>query len=100
MGILKDVDIVLLLTTNKVSFSSFYQIVHNIYGKTFSLFTSVNRQLIIKFPLLSTDTQGLTETLNYTVYFRDYLLYLSVSLLLRDMMTISKSLFYTIIHIW
>lgn len=83
----------------KVSFSSFYQIVYNIYGKTFSLFISVNSQLIIKFPLLSIDTEGLTETLNYAVYFRDYLLYLSVSLLLRDMMIISKSLFYTSIHI-
>lgn len=45
MEILKDMEIVLLLATNKVFFSSFYQIVHNICGETFGLFISVNSQL-------------------------------------------------------
>ena len=42
MGILKDMEIVLLLATNQVFFSPSYQIGHNICGETFSLFISVN----------------------------------------------------------
>lgn len=56
MELLKDLEIVLLLTTNKVSFSSIYQIAHSIWQNI--QLGHIISQLITKFPLLSRDIES------------------------------------------
>lgn len=97
MEIFKDMEIVLLLATNKVFFSSFCQIVDNICGETFGLFISVIKS-VIKFPLLSRHT-GVNEASKLYSLLQGLLIFFSISLLLRVMMTILDNLFYTIINI-